>query len=101
MFISGETVVTHAQKVLLYTPLNEENKILGVLTITTFKLSFASADESDPANCYQQNFLLGVNDVCLSLIDCIYLNGDKKKKLVPGQNISGKVKELLIVCKVR
>ncbi|XP_030752601.1 myotubularin-related protein 10-A [Sitophilus oryzae] len=99
-FLDGETVVMEAQKVLMYTPLTEGiKKTRGVLTVTTFKLSFASAEETDPANCYQQNFLLGVNDVCLSLIDSIYQNGDKKKKLVPGHNISGKVKELLIVCK--
>lgn len=106
----------------MFNPVNESSQVYkGVLTVTTFKLSFASAEESESkANCYQQNLLLGVsafctqfhltnrvkkcfqiNDVCLSSIDCIYL-GDKSKKklLVPGQNVSGKVKELLIVCKV-
>lgn len=100
-FLDGETFVTEAQQVLMYSPLNESGKKLkGVLTITTFKLSFASAEESESANCYQQNYLLGINDVCLSAIDCIYQLGERsRKKLVPGQNISGKVKELLIVCK--
>ncbi|XP_050293737.1 myotubularin-related protein 10-B [Anthonomus grandis grandis] len=100
-FLDGETIVCEAQQVLMYTPLTDPAKaIRGVLTVTTFKLSFASAEDSESANCYQQNNLLGVNDVCLSMIDCIYQVGERtRKKLVPGQNVSGKIKELLIVCK--
>lgn len=75
--------------------------MLGVLTVTTFKLSFACAEEVELSNCYQQNLLLGVNDICLSSIDVIYQVGDRtKKKLSPGQNITGRVKEILILCKV-
>ncbi|EEZ98180.1 myotubularin-related protein 10-B [Tribolium castaneum] len=100
-FLDGETVVCEAQKVLLYAPLSDRKKAtLGVLTVTTFKLSFASAEDRDGDNCYQQNFLLGPNDACLSSIDTIYQIGDKsRKKLTPGQNVSGKIKELLIICK--
>ncbi|CAG9772890.1 unnamed protein product [Ceutorhynchus assimilis] len=101
-FLDGETIVCEAPQVLMYTPLTQTNKPLkGVLTVTTFKLSFASAEDYESySNCYQQNYLLGVNDVCLSLIDCIYQLGERnKKKLLPGQSISGKIKELLIVCK--
>ncbi|XP_066252521.1 myotubularin-related protein 10-A [Euwallacea similis] len=100
-FLDGETLVCEAQQVLMSTPVTDATKATkGVLSVTTFKLSFASADESDAANCYQQNYLLGVNDVCLSSIDSIYQLGERlKKKLVPGQNISGKIKELLVVCK--
>ncbi|ERL87170.1 myotubularin-related protein 10-A [Dendroctonus ponderosae] len=101
-FLDGETIACEASQVVMFNPVNESSQVFkGVLTVTTFKLSFASAEESESkANCYQQNLLLGINDVCLSSIDCIYL-GDKSKKklLVPGQNVSGKVKELLIVCK--
>lgn len=91
-----------AQKVLMYTPLSDRKKyMLGVLTVTTFKLSFACAEEVELSNCYQQNLLLGINDICLSSIDVIYQVGDRtKKKLSPGQNITGRVKEILILCKV-
>lgn len=90
-----------AHKVLLFAPLSDRKKAtFGVLTVSTFKLSFAAADDRDIDNC-QQNLLLGVNDICLSSIDTIYQIGDKtRKKLIPGQNVAGKVKELLIVCKV-
>lgn len=99
---SGETIVCEAQKVLMYSPLSDRKRsIMGVLTVTTFKLSFASAMESDLSNCYQQNILLGMNDICLSSIDFIYqINDRSKKKLMPGQNVSGKIKDILIVCKV-
>lgn len=101
--ISGETIVCEAQRVLMYSPLTDRTRsITGVLTVTTFKLSFASAAEPDPSNCYQQNHLLGINDICLSSIDFIYqINDRSKKKLSPGQNVNGKVKDILIVCKVR
>lgn len=86
----------------MYSPLSDRKRsIMGVLTVTTFKLSFASAMESDLSNCYQQNILLGMNDICLSSIDFIYqINDRSKKKLMPGQNVSGKIKDILIVCKV-
>ncbi|CAG9815842.1 unnamed protein product [Phaedon cochleariae] len=100
-FLEGETVVCEAPKVLMYPPLSDRKKyIAGVLTVTTFKLSFASAVDQDPSNCHQHNLLLGVNDVCLSSIDVIYQIGDRtRKKLSPGQNVTGKVKDILIVCK--
>lgn len=86
----------------MYSPLTDRKRsVVGVLTVTTFKLSFATVMDSDFANCYQQNILLGVNDICLSSIDFIYqVNDRSKKKLVPGQNVSGKIKDILIVCKV-
>lgn len=86
----------------MYSPLSDRKRsIMGVLTVTTFKLSFASAMESDLSNCYQQNILLGMNDICLSSIDFIYqINDRSKKKLMPGQNVSSKIKDILIVCKV-
>lgn len=86
----------------MYTPLSDrKTSTTGVLTVTTFKLSFATNnDEHDFDDCYQQNLLLGPNEVCLSAIDCIYQIGDRSKKKLHGQIVSGKVKELLIICKV-
>ncbi|KAJ8960603.1 hypothetical protein NQ318_013894 [Aromia moschata] len=101
-FLDGETIVCEAHTVLMYPPLSDRKKYMaGVLTVTTFKLSFATAEETEPSNCYQQNLLLGVNDICLSSIDVIYQVGDRtKKKLTPGQNVTGKVKDILIICKI-
>lgn len=75
--------------------------LYGVLSVTNFKLSFIRADskQSDVSN-YQQNLLLGENEVCLSAIDVVYQIGDRKRRLSPGQSVSGKVKGLQIACKV-
>lgn len=93
-----------AQKVMMYAQLSDKSKsIFGILTVTTFKMSFAtsSEDENDVDACCQHNLLLGFNEICLSSIDTIYQLGDRsKKKLTPGSNVSGKVKELVVVCKV-
>lgn len=99
----GETIVCEAQRVLMYSPLTDRKRsITGVLTVTTFKLSFASAIDPDNSHYHHQNLLLGINDICLSSIDSIYqINDRSKKKLAPGQNVNGKIKEILIVCKVR
>lgn len=87
----------------MYRPLTDRKKeTIGILTITTFRLSFVSADDNILENCYQQNALLGINDICLSCIDTIYNTSERtKKKLQPGQNVGGKIKDLLIICKVR
>ncbi|KAL3276331.1 hypothetical protein HHI36_011714 [Cryptolaemus montrouzieri] len=100
--LSGETIVCEVENVLMFRPLSDKKKsTTGVLTVTTFKLSFACAEEeSDWRGFIQHSHLLGLNDICLSSIDTIYQIGEKtKRKLVPGQNVSGKIKELLIVCK--
>lgn len=87
----------------MFSPLSDRKKYIpGVLTVTTFKLSFACASDPEMSTCYQQNLLLGTNDICLSSISLIYqLNDRTKKKLMPGQSVSGKIKDILIVCKVR
>lgn len=102
-FILGETVVCEAQKVLMYAPLSDRKKYFtGILTVTTFKLSFTCAADPESSNCFQQNLLLGINDICLSSIDFIYqINDRTRKKLPPRQNVNGKIKDILIVCKVR
>lgn len=49
----------------------------------------------------QQNLLLGEYEVCLSNVDVVYqLVGDKKRRLTPGNNVTGKVRGLHILCKV-
>ncbi|CAH1987093.1 unnamed protein product [Acanthoscelides obtectus] len=100
-FLEGETIVCEAHKVIMYPPLSDRKRYLtGVLTVTTFKLSFATAEEPEASNCYQQNLLLGVHDVCLSSIDIIYQSGDRtKKRLHPGHPVSGKIKDIIIICK--
>lgn len=103
-FLSGETLVCEAKNVMMFTPLTDRKMFTtGVLSVTTFKLSFASVDmEYNPDECFQQNLLLAPNEVCLSSIDSIYQIGERsKKKLPPGHNVSGKIKEILIICKVR
>lgn len=101
--LEGETVVHEAQKVLLLAPLSDvdiRSALIGVLTVTTFKLSFANTNSDQEPNGHQNNLLLKPNEICLSAIESVYQMGDKsKKKLAPGQNVTGKIKELLIVCK--
>lgn len=97
-------MVHEAQKVLLLAPLSDvdiRSALIGVLTVTTFKLSFANTNSDQEPNGHQNNLLLKPNEICLSAIESVYQMGDKsKKKLAPGQNVTGKIKELLIVCKV-
>lgn len=96
-------MVNETPNVILYSALTDKAKsVRGILTVTTFKLSFATAN-ADEGNgeASQHNILLGQNEVCLSSIDTIYQVGDRsKKKLIPGSSVSTKVKELYIVCKV-
>lgn len=97
----GEMLIAEAQNVLLFTPVSDHKTgQSGVLFVTNFKLSFVTSEGSpSEINC-QKNFFLGQNDVCLSNIDILYVvGGDKKKRLVPGHNISDKVKGLFVVCK--
>ena len=42
----------------------------------------------------------GEHDVCLSNVDALYHIGEKRRRLLPGKNISEKVKGLIVVCKV-
>lgn len=96
-------MVCEAPKVLMFTPLTDrKNSTFGILTLTTFKLSFVGVDiEYSSDECYQQNLLLAPYEVCLSSIDGIYQISERsKKKLPPGHSVSGKVREIFIVCKV-
>ncbi|XP_026462054.1 myotubularin-related protein 10-like [Ctenocephalides felis] len=100
--LPGELTVAEANSVLMFAPLTDGNQgKTGLLVVTNFKVTFITSDTKDGScdNTYQQNALLGENDICLSNIDAIYTLGDKKKKLVPGQSIHSKVKGLFIVCK--
>ncbi|KAF5301594.1 hypothetical protein FQR65_LT08899 [Abscondita terminalis] len=102
--LDGEHLISEAARVMMFSALSDRKKgTLGILTVTTFKLSFISGNDKDNENLdefHQNNLLLGPFEVCLSSVDVIYQLGERtKKKLVPGQNISGKVKELLVICK--
>ncbi|KAK4883686.1 hypothetical protein RN001_007005 [Aquatica leii] len=102
--LDGEYLITEASRVMMFSSLSDRKKgTLGTLTVTTFKLSFISGNDKDNENMdeyYQNNLLLDPFEVCLSSIDVIYQLGERtKKKLVCGQNVSGKIKELLVICK--
>lgn len=103
--VLGEALIREAHNVVMFTPMTEQNQALfGVLSVTNFKFSFIRVgSKSNEASRYQQNFLLGETEVCLSSVDALYQIGDRgnKRKLNPGQNVSGKVKGLQVVCKVR
>lgn len=103
-----------------------ENGVYGLLVLTNFKLSFLSNDNEQVLRClcsfsfthitksiliffliyqsilYQENLLLGKNDVTLSNIDRIYQILDKKKRSAIGMNtkISSKIEGIHVVCKV-
>jgi len=65
--------VCEGAQVFMYTPFNEV-MVKGVLTVTTFKMSFVSAEDGKRsfANCYQQNYLLGVSTVCIVVLSVIF-----------------------------
>lgn len=98
----GEVLIAEAQNVM-FNPMTDQKPgghLYGVLSVTNFKFSFIRADSihSDISN-YQQNLLLGENEICLSAIDAVYQIGDRKRRLNPGQSVSSKVKGLQVVCK--
>jgi len=100
--LPGEVVIAEAQNVLLFAPVSEQKQgKSGSLSVTNFKLTFVTAEERPREETgQQQNLLLGEYDVCLSNVDIVYqLVGDKKRRLVPGSNVSGKVNGLHILCK--
>lgn len=106
--LEGEQLIHQSQNVVLYEQLcnpKVSHGLTGLLTITTFKLSFTPSNGVDDnvIEYCQNSSLLGPYEVCLSAIDTIYhvtgSNSSARKKLSPCQNVSGKVKELQIVCK--
>ncbi|PSN49432.1 Myotubularin-related protein 10-B [Blattella germanica] len=100
--LPGEVVIAEAQNVLLFAPVSEQKQgKSGNLSVTNFKLSFVTTEErTKQQSVQQQNLLLGEYDICLSNVDVIYqLTGEKKRRLIPGNNVSGKVKGLHILCK--
>lgn len=103
-FILGEALISEAHNVVMFAPMSEQAQgLFGVLTVTNFKFSFLRGGaKPNEDNRYQQNILLGENEVCLSAIDTVYQIVDRgsKRKLHPGQNLSGRVKGLQIICKV-
>ncbi|XP_054262707.1 myotubularin-related protein 10-B-like isoform X1 [Macrosteles quadrilineatus] len=100
--LPGEMVIAEATHVLLFSPVSEHKRgKSGSLIVTNFKLSFVTTEEYDKDEMYcQENLLLGEYDICLSNVDALYLHvGDKKRSLLPGKNVSEKVKGLVVVCK--
>lgn len=101
--LPGEVVVSSACGVLKFTPLNNRQGVLGKLFVTNFKLGYIAENISsyELVDGSPKNKFLGECDVCLANIDSIYqvLESGRKKKLVPGSNVSSKVELLQVDCK--
>uniref|UniRef100_A0A1B6FET7 Myotubularin phosphatase domain-containing protein n=1 Tax=Cuerna arida TaxID=1464854 RepID=A0A1B6FET7_9HEMI len=99
--LPGEMAIAEAEHVLMFSPVSEHKQgKSGSLIVTNFKLSFVTTEEYTKQEMFcQENLLLGEHDVCLSNVDALYLMGDKKRRLLPGKNMSEKVKGLIVVCK--
>lgn len=99
--LPGEMTIAEAQNVLMFSPVTENKQgKSGVLLVTNFKLSFVTTEEHTKEEMIcQENLLLGEHDVCLSNVDALYHMGEKRRRLLPGKNISEKVKGLIVVCK--
>ncbi|EFN85801.1 myotubularin-related protein 10-B isoform X1 [Harpegnathos saltator] len=100
--LPGEVLIAEAQSVLMFSPVSDlKQGISGVLSVTNFKLTFITSDDSNGEDVtHQQNHLYGYTDTCLTNIDEIYIMvGDKKRKLVPGNTVPSKVKGIFIICK--
>ncbi|CAB3379605.1 Hypothetical predicted protein [Cloeon dipterum] len=100
--LEGEAVTAAEDNVLQFVSLCErKHGRSGTLFVTNFKLSFVPcvSTEKEGPEC-QKSRLLGEFDVSLCNIDCVYhITREKKRKLIGGQNVSSKIKGLLIVCK--
>ncbi|XP_051168086.1 myotubularin-related protein 12 [Leptopilina boulardi] len=101
--LNGESIAASAKNVLMFSPVGDFKKgISGVLVVTNFKLTFLTTEHANGEDSvYQQNNLYGFMDTCLSNIDDIYLiTGDKKRRLIPRNIVSSKIKgKIFIVCK--
>ncbi|XP_033198188.1 myotubularin-related protein 10-B [Bombus vosnesenskii] len=100
--LPGEIFITKAQNVLMFSPVSDLNQgTSGILSVTNFKLTFVTTDETNGDDvARQQNHLYGYMDTCLTNIEDIYVTvGDKKRKLIPGNIVPSKVKGIFIICK--
>ncbi|XP_025263877.1 myotubularin-related protein 10-B isoform X2 [Camponotus floridanus] len=100
--LPGEVLIAEAQSVLMFSPVSDlKQGTSGILSVTNFKLTFITSDDSnDEDSTHQQNHLYGYTDTCLTNIDEIYIMiGDKKRKLVSGSTVPSKVKGIFIICK--
>ncbi|XP_046474345.1 myotubularin-related protein 10-B isoform X1 [Neodiprion pinetum] len=100
--LAGELLIAKAQNVLMFAPVGDLTQgISGILSVTNFKLSFVTTDDTNSEDVtYQQNNLCGYTDTCLSNIHDIYIIiGDKKRRLYTGSTIPSKVEGIFIVCK--
>ncbi|XP_076652050.1 myotubularin-related protein 10-B [Halictus rubicundus] len=100
--LPGEILVTSAQSVLMFSPVSDlKQGTSGNLSVTNFKLSFVTTDDTNEDDVVrQQNHLYGYMDTCLTNIEDIYITvNDKKRRLVPGNTVPSKVKGIFIICK--
>ncbi|KAK0054062.1 myotubularin-related protein 10 [Biomphalaria pfeifferi] len=105
--LQGERMIAGADSVLMFAPFsNGKQGISGHLFITNFKISFVTADKSsypdgDNNQAPQRNKLLNNTDIPLTCVEAIYQvsSGDKRRRLLPGMNITTQTKYLEIHCK--
>lgn len=100
--LPGEVVVAYASNVLKFASVsNRKHGISGCLYVTNFKIAFVSTTSNYAGNPKdERNKLLSQNEVCLANIDQVYqVNGERRKKLLPGTSIITNVKTIQLVCK--
>ncbi|XP_043260990.1 myotubularin-related protein 10-B isoform X2 [Colletes gigas] len=100
--LPGEIFITGAKSVLMFSPVSAlKQGTSGILSVTNFKLTFITTDDTSGEDvARQQNHLYGYMDTCLTNIEDIYITeGDKKRRLVPGNTVPSKVKGIFIICK--
>jgi len=100
--LPGEVIVASATNVLKFASLsNRKQGISGKLFVTNFKIAFVSPTSSYSGSSKdERNKFLSPNEVCLANVDHVYqVNGEKRKKLLPGSNVVYNIKTLQIVCK--
>ncbi|XP_076181009.1 myotubularin-related protein 10-B isoform X2 [Ptiloglossa arizonensis] len=100
--LPGEIFITGAHNVLMFSPVSDlKQGTSGFLSITNFKLTFITTDDTSGEDVTrQQNHLYGYMDTCLTNIEDIYITvGDKKRRLVSGNIVPSKVKGIFIICK--
>ena len=99
---NGEVIIAEAFNVFLLNAINDRQAdLVGSLFVTNFRLSFQPNDSGEP--CRKPDGFLRFRDefdVCLSMIDFIYVVDDKKKRLAPRHNIKDRVPKIIILCKV-
>jgi myotubularin-related protein 10/11/12 len=102
--LPGEMVISSAGSVCYFSTVSGNTSgQTGSLFVTTLKLSFKQHLVKDSSPRRGKNKLLTDTDISLSSIHSIYEisgeNGERRKKLTLGSNITNRVDGLFIVCK--